>query len=100
MRRGTRWCIGCRADLTGDLDELFYQNGSRKDRLSSRCRLCTRIYNREYYKRNKERIMANVKAWRARNPKKVRAIYDRQNALARFRNRYPDVGRYDLDEDY
>lgn len=98
MRIGKRWCGGCGVELEGDLDELFYRNGSRKDGLSNICRVCTREYNKRYYRLHKDAIQENVNKWRRENPAKYKVHLRRYNSIRRLRRAYPTLGRYDADE--
>lgn len=59
--------------------EAFSKNKRTKDGYQQACKVCSKAFNADYYKRNAERICARNKAWAEANPEKdaaTRKAYD------------------------
>lgn len=63
------------------LDE-FYSSKSYKNKLSSRCKKCSNIYAKEYYRQHKDSIRQYKKSYRIQNIEKIRE----NNEQFRFKN--------------
>lgn len=66
-----------RCGETKSVDE-FYKNSHEKDGLSTWCKECTSAYSKDYRERNRERLNARERQWKADNPLKVFASDIRQ----------------------
>lgn len=66
----------------GDLKPLstFNKSSVTPDGLQYRCRPCQKELKRDWYVKNRESELQNVKDWRKANPEKVRAIDRRRHA--------------------
>lgn len=53
---------------------LFYKNKTRKDGLTYQCRSCTKTYDHEHYKANKEQHRIQAKKWHKANRERIRAL--------------------------
>jgi hypothetical protein len=51
-------------------EKEFNKNISKKDGLSTECRLCVKNYKKEYYIKNKDNLLKKMKQWTKDNPKK------------------------------
>ena len=77
----TKVCTTCKeAKPTTDFSNLK----SSPDGLAYRCKLCAKAYQRAYYERNKEAVIAGVNAWAAANPDKVKQ-YAKKKQQKRWR---------------
>lgn len=75
---GLRWCSRCAAYM--DV-ALFQRNRARRDGYAHNCRLCTRVLRRQTYERNREREIANARAWQAAHPDAARTSGRRANRV-------------------
>lgn len=74
-------CARCHIDK--NLNE-FGVSRNRKDGKNIYCLECKRLIGKEYYKNNKERVLASNKKSDAKNPERVKA------KAQRYRERHPD----------
>lgn len=65
----------------------FHKKASRKDGLTSDCKMCRSQKGREYYSENRERILERNKQWYEAHPQHVSA------KSKRYRAKYPDKAR-------
>ena len=63
-------CSRCLKSKTSD---AFYKDKSKKDGMTSYCKICRKEYHSEYYSNNKEHILDSVKAWVSKNKTKRKA---------------------------
>lgn len=79
----------------------FHRNRTRMDGLSSWCRACVRKKEKAYYRKHKERRLAESKKWAEENPERIREIdrarSHRRRVLLRSRSGYwylspPQIG--------
>lgn len=61
----------------------FYAAKGCKDGLRGDCKACFAARARDWYARNREHVVANVKRWQSENPEQVRATRRKRNAIRR-----------------
>ena len=67
-------CSSCKQELPL---ESFARNKTRPDGRTSKCKKCSALYMREYYKRNPDKKQANVERQRVRDARAGRKAYHR-----------------------
>ena len=67
----TKYCYKC---TTNKPVESFGKNKSKKDGLSTECRLCKRHCDKQYYQDNSNQVKQTVAKYRAKNPEKVSQV--------------------------
>jgi len=67
----TKYCYKCQE--TKFLD-AFGRNKSKKDGLSTECKLCKRQGDKQYYQANSEKVKQTVAKYRQENPEKVSQV--------------------------
>ena len=67
----TKVCFKCKKELPST-SEYFHYERTTRDNLKSWCIKCVSEYNKEYRKKNKEKIKRQTKEWRDNNREKVR----------------------------
>lgn len=77
---GSKRCPKCERCLPRS---SFYSKRGTKDGLQDRCKACSKAANKVYRDANCERVAKNMKAWRADNPGKMRALSHRRRARKR-----------------
>lgn len=60
----TKFCHWCQTDLDTD---KFGKDKTRSDGLSNYCRECKASYSREFYRRNRRKVLAQHRAYNRRN---------------------------------
>jgi catalase len=66
-----KYCYKCKENKPV---ESFGKNKSKKDGLSTECRPCKRIGDKQYYQANADQIKQTVAKYRAENPDKVSQV--------------------------
>ncbi len=61
----------------------FAKDKTKKDGLRPSCKLCASVDNKQYYIKNKSKILISVKVWQQNNPEKVKAILKKHNKKTR-----------------
>lgn len=67
----------------------FCKDTSKKDDLRPSCKACAKEVKREYYKNNKDKIKADVKAYSDANPEKLKETQKISNK--KYRQSNPDI---------
>lgn len=70
----------CRCKATKSIDE-FYKNATRRDGISSFCKVCAAQYGATYRSQNPEKVREGRRDWKARNPDKVKEMDKRHRNL-------------------
>ena len=68
-------CTRCLEDKPLD---HFYKDAKEKDGIARRCKECRNQEAKEYYQKNKERLRKTSKAWKKKNPDKVKKHRERE----------------------
>ena len=64
----TKFCYKCNENKPLD---AFGKNKSKKDGLSTECKLCKKMQDRKYYENYADKVKQSAKQYREANPKKV-----------------------------
>lgn len=67
----TKYCYKCKENKSV---ESFGKNKSKKDGLSTECRLCKRQGDKQYYQANADQVKKTVAKYRSENPDKVSQV--------------------------
>lgn len=70
-------CINPRGSVLPATNDHFHNDQTKKDGLSSTCKVCVRHRTAQWRRNNPERAQSNVVAWQKANPDKRKAISDR-----------------------
>ena len=85
------------------LKDDFYKNRTKNDGLNSYCKECVvkekkrnkvknKIYNQEYYKKNKEQIKEKDVKWRKENPEKIKG-YNSSDSKKKYNREYAEKNK-------
>lgn len=61
----------------------FYRSGKSKDGLLARCKPCHNAAGREYYRKNRDKVIARTNAYQAANPERSRGYWRKYYASHR-----------------
>ena len=67
----TKFCYKCQQDKSLD---VFGKNKSKKDGLSTECKPCKRLQDKQYYVENADSVKATVAEYKVKNPEKISQI--------------------------